>query len=144
MVMRRQAGAAGVILLVAACGSGTGGQDNTNPERERLLAAADAAAKRNDGKARRVEVVKTTRGEAADLTGHGNQAQREEVWVVQVSGDYYVCELCSRPAGASSPEGRFMTLVLRVSDFEGTDFGMSPRPTDLARYGEVEVLRDEG
>jgi hypothetical protein len=144
LMVMRQAVAAAVMLLVAACGSGTGAQDNANPERERLLAAADAAAKRNDGEARRVEVVKTTRGEAADLTGHSNQAQGEEVWVVQVSGDDYVCDGCSRPAGATSPEGRFMTLVLRVSDFEGTDFGMSPRATDLARYGEVEVLRDDG
>jgi hypothetical protein len=143
MVMHRVVAAVvALIFLVAACGSGNG-KAEASPAGERLLAAADAAAKSNGGEARRVEVVKTTRGEAADFTGRGTQAQAEEVWVVQVSGDDYTCDLCSRPPGASSPKGRFITLVLRASDYEGTDFGMSPTATDLAKFGEVEVLRDE-
>lgn len=131
------------MLLVASCGSGTGGGVIGDSERDRLLAAAEAAADANSGKARRVEVVKTTRGEAADLIGHSNQAQAEEVYVVQVSGDDYTCHVCRRPPGASSPKGRFITVVLRAGDYESTGSGLGPTATDLTRFGEVEVLRDE-
>jgi hypothetical protein len=134
-----------VAVSLTACGSGSaalssGGSD---AQKGRLLAAADAAAKNNGGKARHVEAVETTRGTAADLTGHSNLSQDEKVWVVQVSGDDYSCGGCSRPAGASSPSGKYLTLVLRAADYEGTDFGISPKPTDLAAFGHIQVLRDD-
>jgi hypothetical protein len=31
--------------------------------------------------------------------------------------------------------------VLRVSDYEGTDFAIGPKATDLAALGQVDVLR---
>lgn len=130
------------MLLVASCGSGTGSGGIGDSERDRLLAVAVAvaAADANSGEARREEVVKTTRGEAADLTGHSNQAQAEEVYVVQVSGDDYTCQVCRRPPGASSPKGRFITVVLRASDYEGTDSGLGPTATDLARFGKTKYF----
>lgn len=144
MNVRRHLAALVVVLALAACGTEAAGQRSSADSRERrLLAAADAAGKNNGGEAKRVEVVRTIRGGASDLTGHSNQAQDEAVWVVQVSGDDYSCGSCPRPAGAPAPTGRFLTLVLRASDYKSTDFGMLPNRTDLARLGQVELLRDE-
>jgi hypothetical protein len=142
--LRLMAGVA-LALLAPACGSGSTTRFAEGDQvRERLLAAADAAAEANDGEARQVEAVKTTRGIAADVTGHSNQAQDEEVWVVQVSGDAYTCKFCSGPPGAKTPTGRYLTLVLRASDFEGTGSGIGPNGSDLSRFGDVEVLRSDG
>jgi hypothetical protein len=47
------------------------------------------------------------------------------------------------PRRAAAPGGRFITLVLRASDFESTDSGIGPTATDLRPLGHVEVLRDE-
>ena len=127
-----------VAASFSACGSHAGSvRDATT---ERLLAVADQAAKRDGGEAKRVEAVRTTRGTAADLTGHSNQNQGEDVWVVQVSGDHFRCDLCSHPYGATAPTGDYITIVLRASDFEGTDGGLGPK-TDLSAFGEVRVLR---
>ena len=138
----------GIVLLAAltltSCGSGSAPSlgDEKVPDRNRLLAAADAAAHSDGGKARKVEAVETTRGKAADLTGHSNLDQSEVVWVVQVSGDHYGCGACRIPAGASPPQGDYITMVLRASDFESTDGGLGPRATDLSALGDVQVLRD--
>jgi hypothetical protein len=134
-----------VLLSPSACGSQTAspaanGDDAT---RTRLLAAADTAAKSNGGEAKRVEGVETTRGKAADLTGHSNLDQSEDIWVVQVSGDHYICGACSMPPGATAPKGDYITMVLRASDFESTDGGLGPHSTDLAALGDVQGLRGE-
>jgi hypothetical protein len=145
--MRAFLSATGVALLLAACGTASSGPNAGagahDPVQQRLLAAADAAAKNNGGAAKYVEAVETTRGTAADLTGHSNQNQAEQVWVIQVSGDDYTCNVCSRPAGASAPKGKYITIVLRASDYESTDGGLGPAPTDLSAFGHVEVLRDD-
>jgi hypothetical protein len=138
--------AVAVVLTLSACGSASaalsaGVGDST---KDRLLTAADAAAKGNSGEAKHVEAVKTTRGKAADLTGHSNLDQSEAVWVVQVSGDRYICGACSMPSGASAPQGYYITMVLRASDFVSTDGGLGPRATDLSALGDVQVLRDHG
>jgi hypothetical protein len=134
-----------VLLALTACGTQSAGSlaDDADPVHTRLLAAADAAAERNGGKAVHVEAVKTTRGTAADLTGHSNLPQDEQLWVVQVSGDDYTCGLCSGPRGSVAPKGRYLTLVMRVSDYDGTDFAIGPMGADLTELGDVEVLRDE-
>lgn len=127
-----------LVLVLASCGASSGAvRDATS---DRLLAAADSAAHRNGGEAKHVEAVETTRGKAADLTGHSNQNQDEDVWVVQVSGDHYRCDVCSHPAGAQAPRGDVITIVLRASDFQATDGGLGPR-TELSAFGEVRVLR---
>jgi hypothetical protein len=132
-------------LSLTACGQerAASSADGSGIPKDRLLAAADAAAERSGGEAKRVEAVETTRGTAADLTGHSNLQQEEKVWVVQVSGDEYLCGACSVPYGASAPTGKYLTLVLRASDYENTDFGMSPNATRLAAFGPVAVLRDK-
>lgn len=134
-----------LALSLSACGSQSASvaADGDPSAKARLLAAADAAANRNGGKAKRVEAVETTRGKAADLTGHSNQNQNESVWVVQVSGDHYLCDLCSVPYGAKAPQGDYITIVLRSSDFENTDSGLGSQATDLAALGEVKVLRGD-
>lgn len=135
-----------VLLLLSACGSRSAplSDDEDDSTRVRLLAAADAAANNDGGVARRVEAVETTRGKAAELTGHSNVDQSEVIWVVQVSGDHYVCTACSMPAGARAPQGDYITMVLRASDFESTDGGIGPRATDLTGLGDVQVLRGAG
>jgi hypothetical protein len=137
--------AVALVLSLSACGSQSASvaADGDESAKARLLAAADAAAKRNGGEAKRVEAVETTRGKAADLTGHSNQNQSEGVWVVQVSGDHYLCGACSVPYGGTAPKGDYVTIVLRASDFESTDGGLGPQATDLAALGEVKVLRDD-
>lgn len=143
-VMRRLWIAIGLVL-VTACGNASVRLSASVDEdvRQRLLAAADRAAAVNDGEAKHVEAVRTTRGRAADLTGNSGTEPDQEIWVVQVSGTNYSCGLCSRPAGshADLSHMRYITLVLRASDYGGTDAGLRPRPTDLGRFGEVEVLR---
>ena len=131
-----------VALSLTACGTSNGSPAASDPTKDRLLAAADRAATANGGEAKHVEAVETTRGTAADLTGHSNQNQDEQVWVIQVSGGKYTCVYCHHPSGASPPGGRYITIVLRASDFESTDSGMGPSATDLSALGHVEVLRD--
>jgi hypothetical protein len=106
-----------------------------------ILDAADRAAKGNGGKAVNVEAVKTTRGAAGDFTGHPTTNTEEVVWVVQVSGSHYVCGACSMPPGATAPRGDYLTMVLRASDWQGTDGGISPQPSDLRPLGDLAALR---
>lgn len=130
--------------MLAACGTASSLSAPADPARDKLLAAADRAAKANGGTARHVEAVETTRAKAADLDGHSNRDQTEAIWVVQVSGDHYICGACSMPPGAKAPEGDYITMVLRASDYESTDGGMGPRAANLASMGDVEVLRNDG
>lgn len=145
MVMRISPSSAAValVLSISACDShsaseAVAGKDSV---KARLLAAADVAAKTNGGGAKRVEAVETTRGKAAEFTGHSNLNQTERVWVVQVSGDDYHCWGCPHPQGAATPSGRYLTLVLRGADYHSTDFGITSKAADLAVLGNVEVLR---
>ena len=115
---------------------------STSPESRPILAAADRAAKGNGGVARRVEAVKTTRGGADEYTGYPGQNRDEVVWVVQISGSHYLCRVCSTPRNnLRAPRGDYITLVLRASDWEGTDAGMAAQPSDLRKLGKVQVLR---
>jgi uncharacterized protein YceK len=145
MVMRRVAVVLAVVALLAGCGQQTtsvqSSEDDTH--KERLLAAADASADRNDGKALRVEAVRTTRRAAEGLTGSTSNQADVPVWVTQVSGTTYACGGCSRPPGAVTPTGRFLMLVVTADAYEGTSFGISPNRYDLASLGTVEVLRDD-
>ena len=142
--MRLQLAFPTVLLAVAACGTSSAGSGlGSDVPKDKLLAAADRAATNNGGEAKYVEAVKTTRGTAADLTGHSNLDQGEPIWVVQVSGDDYTCNVCHHPSGASAPRGKYITIVLRASDFESTDGGLGPSATDLTKLGDVQVLRDD-
>lgn len=133
------------VLLAAstlsACGTASSLSAPADPARDKLLAAADTAAKANGGTARHVEVVETTRARAADLDGHSNRDQNEAIWVVQVSGDEYVCNFCHGPRGAKPPTGRYIHLLLRASDFAVTDSGLGSGADDLSPLGDVQVLR---
>lgn len=133
-----------LTLACAACGSsGSTRLTVASSDKSALLAAADRAAKFDGGHAKRVEAVQTTRGRAADLTGHGSTNQNEPVWVVQVSGDQYTCGACSVPDGAVAPTGHYITLVVKASDLTSTDSGLAESATDLAGLGDVQVLRQE-
>jgi hypothetical protein len=147
MDVRARTSLAALVVIASLSGCGSEGMPVAAGEAstaQRLLAAADAAAKSNGGRAKHVEAVETTRGKAAELTGHSNSDQSEVVWVVEVSGDRYVCGACSMPAGAAAPHGDHLTMVLRAADFQSTDGGIGPAATDLAALGDVQVLRDGG
>lgn len=133
-------------LALAGCGSEAGASatpGSTDEHVVHLLGVADEAAQRNGGKALHVEAVKTTRRAAERLSGSSSSQPDVAVWVVQVTGSEYVCDGCSRPQGAAAPRGHYLTLVLTVDAYEGTSFGISSQPRNLASLGEVEVLRDE-
>jgi hypothetical protein len=133
-------------LALVACGNETATSatsDSGDRHVDRLLALADEAAERHGGEALYVEAVETTRRTAEGLSGSTSNQPDVAVWVVQVSGSEYACEACSKPQGAEAPEGRYLTLVPTADTYEGTSFGISPEPKDLASLGEVEVLRDE-
>jgi len=144
MYVRRHLAALVVLLAVGACGNGPQQAADDLPEdtKAHLLRAADRTASANGGQAVRVKAVETTRGAAADLTGHSNLEQQERIWVVQVSGDTYECQTCSRPFGVTAdPSGHVIEIVLRSTDWQATDFRIGEHRTDLAVFGEVHVLR---
>lgn len=149
VMLRRMTVKRAVLLLLlaialAACGDGASTMtESEDPHVERLLALADQAAEQNGGKALRVEVVETTRRAAEGLSGSSTNQPDVPVWVIQVSGSDYSCAACSKPYGAEAPSGRYLTLVPTVDTHEGTSFGISPGPKDLASLGPVEVLRDQ-
>jgi hypothetical protein len=134
----------GAVALLAGCGQQTSALSSAgDAHEERLLAAADAAAERNEGEALRVEAVRTTRRAAEGLTGSTSNQPDVPVWVTQVSGTSYACGPCSRPLGAEQPTGRFLMVVVTADAYEGTSFGISPNGYDLTSLGTVEVLRDD-
>jgi hypothetical protein len=128
-----------VLVLAAACGDGSesarGGP--STEVRERLLSLADRAAEQNGSSAARVEVVETTR-EAANAAIGAGVAGTEAVWAMQIEakeGEAF------RGIRAPGVKGRYIYTVLRQSDYENTDGGLSSEPTDLANLGRVVVLR---
>jgi hypothetical protein len=144
MGMKRVALMMAAMALLGGCGQPTSGQNSADDgHKERLLAAADAAAERNEGEALRVEAVRTTRRAAEGLTGSTSNQPDVPVWVTQVSGTAYSCGACSRPQGAAAPAGRFLMLVVTAGGYEGTSFGISPDGYDLGSLGTVEVLRED-
>lgn len=142
--------AAVAVLAVAAGPSALGLTSRSGPSTapgfaadpvtaKRLLELADQAAERDAGKAVNVEVVRTTRAQA-DSPDTTNQPD-VPVWLMQVSGDDYVCGGCSAPAGADPPSGRYLLLAVTVDGFQSTSFGIGPDARDLGALGAVQVLR---
>lgn len=108
-------------------------------DRHRLLVLADQVASNNSGKAVDVAVVRTSLRQAgsAGSTNRPDQA----VWVLQESGDTYVCRDCTSPSNARPPHGRYLTQVLTVGDLQTLSGGISPNVRDLSALGQVAVLR---
>jgi hypothetical protein len=74
--------------------------------------------------------VRVTMGDIVE----GNQP----VWVIQVEGSTeFVCNACSRPAGAAAPRGTFLTLVVDATTFQGLDGGIGPTRAGLGQLGTV-------
>jgi hypothetical protein len=132
-----------IATMTASCGwHALPGAHGDSAIHRQLLAAADAAVARTDGEAKVVEAVQTTRGKMRGLAGYSDEHPDEVVWVLQVSGDEYVCGGCSAPFNAALPKGRYITEVLRASDLSVTEFGLGPTGAALSRLGKVERLRD--
>jgi hypothetical protein len=60
------------------------------------------------------------------------------VWLVQVEGVAdFVCNACSRPSGAAAPRGRFLTMIVGATTFDGLDGGLDATKADLGQLGAV-------
>jgi hypothetical protein len=74
--------------------------------------------------------VRVTMGDVVE----GNQP----VWVIQVEGStQFVCNACSRLAGAVAPRGRFLTLVVDATTLQVLDDGIGPTRAHLGQLGPV-------
>ena len=132
------------LLALSSCSDHTSATaGGSKAMKHRLLLTADAAVMRTDGKAKLVEAVRTTRGKMRGMAGYSDQHPDEAVWVIQVSGDDYICGGCSAPRNAALPKGRYITEVLTLPDLSVTEFGLGPTGAALRRLGKVERLRDD-
>lgn len=127
-----------LFLVLGACASGT----NTtrmhgvgSQLRRQLWELATRAAHSHVATA---EAVRSAHARAVRVTMgdvvHGNQP----VWVIQVGGRReFVCNACSRPAGAAAPRGRFLLLVVDATTLKAFDSGIGPTHADLGQLGTV-------
>jgi hypothetical protein len=88
-----------------------------------------------------VEWIETTRNKAAALTRAVPEATDLPVYVVQMQGDF-VLDSAPRPAGATSPRGTVLMVILPVvaSDQFGGEVSLTNTAADLGPYGTVHVL----
>ncbi|MEA5055426.1 MAG: hypothetical protein VB093_18570 [Propionicimonas sp.] len=87
------------------------------------------------------EAVLTTRGRAEAALDSQSQPSEagQAVWLLQLRG-LFVCDSCSRPAGAEAPVGSAVQLVLDATSFEGSTFGLTREAVDLVSLGTVVAL----
>lgn len=151
MVMRKRFFHAVLLVSLSIAGCGDRVTSSSEPVsglepalRERLLAAADEEAARSEGTARRVEAVRTTAEAASEVFGalYSTPDAGRAVWLVQISGDDFACGACPRPEGAPPQRGAFATVFVPDTG-SPRPFTIGPNDYDLARLGQVEVLRDE-
>jgi hypothetical protein len=81
------------------------------------------------------EIVETTRARAFPLFGGSTSALGEHIYIVQVIGNF-VCDECSRPAGAVAPHGRGLRVFFDGAG-NGYGFGVGPPVYDLSKLGTV-------
>lgn len=106
--------------------------------RAKLLAAAETAARENQGTVRRAVAVESTRSDASYYMTGATVAGNEVVWVVQVSG-HFKCGNCFSVTQA--PTGTVITLDVDFKTFAVTGFGLGNRWFDLSHLGPVVGLQ---
>jgi hypothetical protein len=144
----RSAALVAIALIAGGCGRSTlNGTGRPVPASAvpRLMAIADRTARINgDPHPVWVTVVLTTHAKALTSATPGDivpGADGVPVYLVTMRG-HFVCNACSHPPGAKAPRGTYLSLVLIVKTFEGTDFGLSPKPPPVspASLGPVTYL----
>jgi hypothetical protein len=147
------------VVAVVACGSAgaitaatghrpavaTPGQLVPASAVHRLTALADRAVKANgDHRVEWATAVVTTHAKAltAATPGDTTPGGKLIVYLVTIKG-HFVCGLCSVPPGAHAPTGTYIEMVINAKNFEGTDFGVGPKPPRVppAQFGPVTHLK---
>jgi hypothetical protein len=103
-----------------------------------LWELATRAAKSDGGDVATAEAVRSTHARAVRVTMGDLVQGNQPVWVIQVEGStQFVCNACSRPAGAAAPRGRFLTMVADAATLQVLDGGIGPTRADLGQLGTV-------
>ena len=79
------------------------------------------------------EIVATTDTKAFAIWGGTHDDK--PIYVVQVVGKF-VCDSCSGPVASKAPRGDALQVLFDASG-NGTGFGFSPQPRDIAQLGKV-------
>jgi len=161
MLMKRARWLIGLIPVIAAaaCGSASGtavtashrpavaepGQPVPASAVHRLTAIADRAVTLNGGHpVAWATAVVTTHAKALTSATPGDTTPggKAIVYLVTIKGNF-VCHLCSVPPGGHAPTGTYLSLVIAAKTFEGTDFGIGPKPPPVsaAHFGPVTYLK---
>jgi hypothetical protein len=113
-------------------------QDVDPQLQRRLWELATHAARSDGGDVATAEAVPSTHATAVRVTMGDIVQGNQPVWVIQVQGrTQFVCNACSRPAGAAAPRGRFLTLVVDATTLQTLDDGIGPTGADLGQLGTV-------
>jgi hypothetical protein len=115
-----------------------GGDSHDVSTRQRLLHLAERAAASMGGSIKSVQAVESRRSAAVRLTSGGIVRGNQPVWAIQIEGVHrFVCRVCSYPAGATPPGGRFLTFIVDAKTFATTDSGIGSPRVDLSNLGTV-------
>jgi hypothetical protein len=108
---------------------------------QRLWTLAVSAATAEGSTVKEAQAVGSTHARAVAATMGDGVEDDQPVWVIQVEGAAeFVCDQCSFPQGAAAPRGRFQVLIVGASTFQGLDFGLSDKKSDLTKLGQVVEL----
>jgi hypothetical protein len=160
--MKRAFWLAGVLALLAAAGCGSASAPAVasghrpkvaEPGRpvparaiRRLTAIADRTVTIDGGHpVAWATAVVTTRAKALTSATPGDFIPNDGktvVYLVTIKG-HFVCDLCTGPRGSRVPAGTYLSLVVDAKTFDGTDFGLGPKPPPVASasFGPVTYLQ---
>jgi hypothetical protein len=125
---------------LAGCGTSAaaGGRAVPASAVPRLTAMAERAAKINgDASPVWVTAALTTHAKALTSATPGDLVPGTDgvpVYLVTMYG-HFTAYAVSVPPGAKAPTGRYLSIVVDVRTFEGTDFGLSENPPPVAPAG---------
>jgi len=115
----------------------------------RLTAMArHAAAINGDPAPAWITAVLTTRAKALTSATPGDYipgSGRVTVFLITMCG-HFTATGAPRPPGAKAPSGRYLSLVIDATTFQGLDFGIGPKPPPVppATLGPVTHLTSRG
>lgn len=117
----------------------TGSTPTAGVERSRLQQVVAHEAQDTRGTIDHADAVRTTLGEALQLTAMGtvaSDASATPVWLIQVFGAF-TCQACSVPSGEKQPQGHVLTIIVDASTFDRLGGGFGDTQADLSRVGTV-------
>jgi hypothetical protein len=122
----------------ASSGETVVGNDLDRATEHRLWHIAEQTADSMDGSIKSAQAVESQHAAAVRLTSDAIVPGQEAVWAIQIEGVHeFVCRNCPRMAGAPSPRGSFLTVIVDAKTFETTDSGIGSVSVDLGQLGTV-------